>query len=117
MLRKKNEGAWNHIGYMDMWNSLTEKSFVIEEAVDYVRRVMKAVEVYPEGPDKEAEKRELAHAKELLICAVADYDGQLAELRSFYENHYDDLKYTKQADWRPSQRPTSHQIIRNCIAG
>lgn len=107
----------NNNTYMDMWDSLTEKSFVIQDSVTCVQQIMKAIGLYPEGPDKKAEERELARAKELLIRAIADYDGQLAELKRFYESHYDELKCTKQADWRPSPRSTSHQIIRNLCAG
>ena len=103
----------NNTTYMDMWNDLTVKKFAIEDAVTYVKKVTKAIKLYPEGPDKEAEKRELAQAKKSLICAIGEYDGLLAELKNYYTNHYEELKDTRQADWRPGSRPTSHEIVRD----
>lgn len=113
MFGSKTKKIRNHDRYNDMWNNLTEISFALQDAALYVRKVMNAIELYPEGPDKEAEKRELVQAKERLIYAIADYDGRRAELTNFYLSHLSELEGTRQIDWRPSQWPTSHQIVRN----
>lgn len=103
----------NNTTYMDMWNSLTETSFVVKDAAVYVRKVMNAINLYPEGPDKEAERRELARAQNRLICVIADYDGKWSDLKSYHITHYAEIQESRQASWNPDLLPTSHQLVRN----
>ena len=99
--------------YEDMWTSLIEKRSAVQEAAVYVRKVLNAIDLYPEGADKEAERRELARAQNRLICVIADYDGRWAELKSYHMTHYTEIQESRQANWNPDQWPTSHQIVRN----
>ena len=113
MFGQKKPEIRNHGIYKDMWDSMTEKSFAVQDAAVYVRKVLNAINLYPEGPDKEAEKRELTRAQNRLICVIADYDGSWAELKSFHIAHYAEIQETRQASWNPDQWPTSHQLVRN----
>ena len=98
--------------YEDMWTSLIEKRSAVQEAAAYVRKVLNAIDLYPEGADKKAERRELARAQKRLLGAVADYDGRRAELIDFYTNHRRELEGTNQINWRADNWPTSHDIVR-----
>lgn len=47
----------------------------LEKRVEKVIICNGVIDLYPEGADKEAAKRDAEKAKELLLCAIGRYDG------------------------------------------
>lgn len=50
-------------------------AFTIRERAKKVITCNGAIDLYPEGPDKEAAKKEAEKAKYLLLCSIGHYDN------------------------------------------
>lgn len=51
-----------------------------------------AVEVYPEGPDKQAAQRDLDEVQQSLICAIGSMDARRQEMIDFYITNFEKIK-------------------------
>ena len=68
-------------------NERLETAFAIRERAKKVIVCNGAIDLYPEGADKEAAKREAERAKNLLLCSIGHYDDLRRQyLEAFAEN-------------------------------
>lgn len=77
-----------------------------------VRRVVVkegAANLYPEGADKDAAKKEAERAKYSLICAVGAFDVAIAEYRKFCQDNLE--KFITTSNYSSLVNWNSHQII------
>ena len=71
-----------------------------------------AVEIYPEGADKEQAKQDLEKAQHSLICHIGAMDARRQEMLEYYTKWYEELK---PFNWRsPYDYGTSHETI-ECV--
>ena len=66
-----------------------------------------AIDLYPEGADKEKAKRDAEHAKQLLLCSVGHYDDLL---RQYKEALAEEGERNTTAYWTKETK-TSHEWI------
>lgn len=85
----------------------------LQKVVKEVLTKKLAVEVYPEGADKEQAKQDLAKAQRSLICHVGAVDARRQEAIDYYNTHLDSLKDFNYK--HPSLYSTGHQVIENTI--
>lgn len=66
--------------FLEMWREMLGLQDYLEEGAQKVQEVLRAVELYPEGADKEAEKKLVAERQQALLGRVAYYDEKRQEL-------------------------------------
>ena len=66
--------------FLDMWAEMLNLQDYLEEGVQKVQEVLRAVELYPEGADKEAEKKLVIERQQSLLGRVAYYDDKRQQL-------------------------------------
>lgn len=113
--RVKKEEIHDYTPYKDLWMSINALGWAIEGKARHVKTVLAAMEYYPEGADKEAERKELECARNSLLCAIADYDGRLAELKQMFRSCHEQIMESRQWEWNPEQWPTSHEVVRRVV--
>lgn len=92
-------------------NKLQTAMWNLQDAVEEVLKKKDAVEVYPEGPDKEQAKQDLEKVKQSLICRVGYMDGRQQEAIDYYTAQFDKLEEFNYK--HPNKYPTSHELIEN----
>ena len=60
--------------FLGMWREILDLQDYLEEGAQKVWEALRAVELYPEGADKEAEKKLAAERQQALLGRVAYYD-------------------------------------------
>lgn len=114
MFGKKNNKEENVNKYYD--EKYTEYVRLFKDAQENVRGGVEnvltkklAIEVYPEGADKERAKQDLEKAQHSLICHVGAMDARRQEMLEYYTKWYEKLK---PFNWRsPYDYGTSHETI------
>lgn len=96
----------NDLVVKQITNELAEAHGLINEKVKTVILRIGVIELYPEGADKEAAKRDAEKAKQSLLSAVAIYDEAACRYNQAIAK--DNRKTT--LDYR-SKSLTSHEII------
>ena len=66
-----------------------------------------AIDIYPDGADKEVAKREAEKAKELLLCAIGHHD----DIRRRYLEAINDTGERRTTTYYGSNPPTSHYWV------
>ena len=106
--KKKNEvfDTANDLAVKRIANELAEAHGLINERVKTVMLRIGVIELYPEGADKEAAKRDAEKAKQSLLNAVAIYDDAACRYNQaiIKENRNTTLDYR-------SKSLTSHEVV------
>lgn len=113
--RIKKEEIHDYTPYKDLWMSINTLGWAIEAKARHVKTVLAAVEYYPEGADKDAEREELAISQRALMGAIAAYDDSLSELKRMFNTCREQIAESRQKEWNPEQWPTSHEWVRRVV--
>lgn len=111
--KEKNVNKYYDEKFEEYLNQLEDAAWNLQKVVEEVLVKKDAVEVYPEGPDKEKAKQDLEKAKYSLICHVGAVDARQQEAIDYYTTHFDKLKEFNYK--HPNKYFTSHEIIENTI--
>ena len=68
-----------------------------------------AIEVYPEGADKQTAKEDLEVAQQKLICAIGSMDARRQEMINYYTTNLEKLKDENYKS--PQFYSTSHETV------
>ena len=108
--------------FLDMWAEMLNLQDYLEEGVQKVQEVLRAVELYPEGADKEAEKKLVIERQQSLLGRVAYYDDKRQQLFDYMRQrngamgwnwpHYETGGHTYYA----INVPSSHEVIRKAAS-
>lgn len=93
----------------ELWLEGLEASSTLEERAHKVIERNGVIDLYPEGADKEAAKRDAEEAKRLLLCAIGHYDSVIAEITRLYKEHKGDL--VVRSEYRPDRWCSSHDKV------
>ena len=109
--KKKNEPqeSWADRQYRPLYDEMFTARRRLDECVDAVIIKSGVVDLYPEGPDKEAAKKTAEAARHSLLCAIGYFDGRRRDLREFYDKHKGDLVVL--AHWDAYRWKDSHTYI------
>lgn len=69
-----------------------------------------ALQLYPDGADKNAATKDLNEAKYSLLCGIGHYDDVLNQLKNLMRK---DGERVTTLHWTASNHPTSHEVIEN----
>ena len=72
-----------------------------------------AIEVYPEGADKQAAQKELDEAQRSLICAIGAMDARRQEMIDYYTTNFEKIKDENYKS--PQFYPKSHDTVEFAI--
>ena len=109
--KKVDERTYHDKEFTRLWNEVN--AWAITKTVRDSLATKLAIDLYPEGADKEAEQRHHDKLKKVLLAHIGRYDTQLAILRQFKQQYGDKLQVTK--TWDPTSFESSHEIVRNSI--
>ena len=88
-------------------NERLATAFAIRERAKRVIICNGAIDLYPEGADKEAAKRDAEQAKNLLLCSVGHYDDLLRQ----YKEALSDKGERNTTVYWTKETKTSHEWI------
>lgn len=108
MFKKKNkEPNYQAERYESLRIELTRAQTELADAVCAVIIKRDVLDLYPEGPDKEQAKEDLAKTQRSLICHVGAYDARRQETIEYYKKNYEALSLYPS----PESRWTSHDVV------
>jgi len=79
----------------------------LEAAVQQVAARKVVIDFYPEGPDKETARKELADSQHSLICRLGRYESLRAEVLKYYQDNYKKLSHCES----PSRFSEGHDVV------
>lgn len=101
---KKREDLHLELLRKQNWLEKCAKQVIIKNGV---------INLYPDGPDKEAAETESKKAKRTFLVAIGSYDGIRNDTLRYIKEHSDDFVTT--IGW-PLDYITSHEIIEHTYA-
>lgn len=107
MFKRKKMPEVRNAHYEQMWRDMLDAQITLDDRTDKTIARIGVIDLYPEGPDKEAAKRDAEKAKQLLLCAVGHYDSCRAELIRYNEQNPEKVP----AGWNPNRFKNSHEEI------
>ncbi len=96
-------------------NAFIETRFSIMSRTEEVIIKRLAVDMYPEGPDKQTAQNELNNAQQRLIKSIGAMDARRQELIDYYTTNLEKIKESSYNLRDPHDYSTSHALIETII--
>ena len=107
-MRRKNQPNCYDRAYNDLLDAWRQAKEWLYSTVKRCAIKKEVIDLYPEGPDKEAAIKAFHSAQRALLCAIGSYDARLQELKNEYYTYHE--KFTESFG-SPEMILTSHEVI------